>query len=355
MRFEHTVFLWALAAVPLLIILFISIRVWKKKAMKCFGESDLMQQMAPMVSSGKALTKFIFFSLAYISLVIALANPQIGSKMEEVKREGIDIMIALDVSNSMLAEDLQPNRLESAKLLISKLIDRLKNDRLGIVIFGGQAYTQLPITTDYGAAKLFLNTINTNMIPTQGTAIGAAIELATESFDLNSSTSKTIFVITDGENFEDDAEGAAESAAKEDITVHTIGMGSSKGAPIPIYKRRKQSGFKKDKEGNPVVTKLNEEMLTQIASAGEGVYVRAKRNDAGGAEVINPTAVLKPIFAQIDKMDKTEYDSKVYSDFEDRFQYFLALALFFLLIEFLLSEKKNKWLASINIFEVKKK
>lgn len=298
----------------------------------------------PDVSTGKPVFKFILFCLAFIFLILGLANPQIGSKLEEVKREGVDIIIALDVSNSMLAEDLSPNRLERAKRAIEQLVDKLHNDRIGIIVFGGQAYTQLPITTDYAAAKLFLSTTSTDLIPTQGTAIGAAISLAMESFDFKNNSGKTIVIITDGEDHEGDVMEEIKSATEKQVVIHTIGMGSSQGAPIPIYKQGRQLGFKKDKEGNSVVTKLNEEMLAQIASTGNGIYVRASNAESG----------LNIILDKINKMQKAEFGTKIYTDYEDRFQYFIAISLFFLLVEFMVSERKSKWISGIKLFEVKK-
>ena len=343
-RFENTMFLWLLLTIPVFIVIYIILKRWQNKAFSQFGESSLIDRLTIGKSTSKPFFKFLLFSLAYALLVIGIANPQIGTKLEEVKREGVDIMIALDVSNSMLAEDLTPNRLESAKRAISRLIDQLHNDRIGIIVFGGQAYTQLPITTDYAAAKLFLSTVSTNMIPTQGTAIGAAIELGMESFDFKNSSGKAIVIITDGENHEDDAVKEAQKAAENGVLIHTIGMGSAKGAPIPIYRGRNQIGYRKDKAGNTVVTQLNENMLQEIASAGNGMYVRATNAQSG----------LKMIMDKINTMEKAEFGSKVYTDYEDRFQYFIGAALLLLLIEFFISERKSDLFNGFNLFETKK-
>lgn len=298
----------------------------------------------PNVSKTLPVVKFAFYVLAMLFLLVGLANLQFGTKLDEVKREGVDLMIALDVSNSMLAEDLSPNRLERAKRAIYQLIEKLHNDRLGIIVFAGDAYVQLPITTDYSSAKLFLETIGTDIVPTQGTAIGSAIELAMESFDFENGTSKSIIVITDGENHEDDASGAAASAYAEGVAVHTIGMGAEKGAPIPIYKNGAQIGFRTDNTGNTVVTKLNETMLKDIASAGGGSYVRASNANAGLGIIMN----------EIDKLEKKEFGSKSIKDYEDRFQAFLIVALILLVIEFFISNRKSSKLDGINLFEVKK-
>jgi Ca-activated chloride channel family protein len=277
-------------------------------------------------------------------VIIGIVNPQSGTKLEEVKRKGADLMICLDVSNSMKAEDLKPNRLEKAKQSISKLVDKLEGDRIGIIVFGGEAYVQLPITTDYAAAKLFLESINTEMIPTQGTAIGAAIDLAVESFGKDEGKNKAILIITDGENHEDNAVKAAESAAEKGITIHAIGMGSVDGAPIPIYKNNVREGFRKDKEGNTVITKLDEKTLQEIATAGNGIFVRATNADAG----------LNYVLDAIGKLEKKEFESKMYSDYEDRFQWFIAAAFILLLIETFLTERKSKLYQQLNLFNDKK-
>jgi Ca-activated chloride channel family protein len=244
----------------------------------------------------------------------------------------------------MLAEDIKPNRLQRARQAISKLVDDLRNDRIGIVVFAGKAYTQLPITTDYAAAKLFLSTINTDIVPSQGTAIAEAIRLSTESFSENDHE-KAIIIITDGEDHEGDAIVAAEKALEKGIRVYTIGMGLPEGAPIPVYdKYGNQQGFKKDLSNNTVVTKLNEQMLRQIAAAGEGEYVRANNTQAG----------LGFIFDEINKLEKTAFESRVFSDYEDRFQYLIAIAIALLIIEFVILERRGKRLRNLNLFGKKK-
>lgn len=343
-RFEHTIALWAiLGVIPLIVFVFIYVQNWKKRKRKAFGNTAMIKRMMPLVSNPLAIVKFVLYSAAILSLLLGIANLQFGTKMEEVKREGIDLMIALDVSNSMMAEDLKPNRLERSKRAIYQLIEKLHNDRLGIIVFAGDAYVQLPITTDYSSAKLFLETIGTDIVPTQGTSIGSAIDLAMESFDLENGTSKSIIVITDGENHEENAVENATIAAQEGVTVHTIGMGSEGGAPLPIYKRGAQIGFRTDKEGNTVVSKLNEQMLKEIALAGNGTYVRATNAKAG----------LSLIMEEIDKMEKKEFGSKSFKDYEDRFQLFLLIALILLIVEYFISNRKSSKLDDVNIFEKK--
>lgn len=340
MQLENSYFMYAFALIPIFVILYLLTAGWRKKAMKRYGDYVLVQKLIPGVSKAKRNWKIILFCLGFTFLVIGLVNPQIGTKLEEVKRKGADIMLCLDVSNSMKAEDIQPNRLEKSKQAISKLLDKLDGDRIGIIVFGGEAYVQLPITTDYAAAKLFLESINTDMIPTQGTAIGKAVDLAVESFGKDEGKNKAIIIITDGENHEDDAVRATEAAAEKNITVHTIGMGSENGAPIPVYRGDVQEGFRKDQAGNTVVTKLNEPMLQEIAAAGNGVYVRATSSDPGLNSVLN----------QLDKLEKKQFDSKMYSDYEDRFQPFILVALFFLLTDAFLTERKSKLYKRLNLF-----
>jgi len=343
LRFEHIAILWALTAVPIMVVVFFAVRKWKSKALSALGNRATVLRMIPEVSFSRPAWKFVFFVLAYASLVVGAANPQIGTTMEEGKREGADLMILLDVSNSMLAGDLAPNRLENAKRAISQLIDNLHNDRIGIVIFAGEAYVQLPITTDYSAAKMFLNNITTDIVPTQGTAIGAAIDMGLKSFDYVNGSSKAMILMTDGENHEDDAVGAAKRARDKNVAIHVIGLGSAEGAPMPIYENGNPVGFRKDEKGETVMSKLNEPMCKEISTAGDGVYVRASNANSG----------LGLVMDQIAKMDKKSYSSKMFKNYEDRFQFFLAFAVVMLLLEFFISSRKNKKLTELNLFEVK--
>lgn len=242
-RFAHSIYLYALAAIPLFLLLFALMLRWRHVAIKKIGDRILIKKLMPDASVPKYWLRFVVIILAFAALVVGIANPQIGTKLEEVKREGVDIVIALDVSNSMRAEDIRPNRLERSKQAISRLVDKLQNDRIGIVVFAGTAFVQLPITNDFAAAKLFLSTIEPDMLATQGTAIGAAIELASNSFDKKDKKFKSLIIITDGENHEDDALGEAKKAAEQGIIIHTIGMGSIAGGPIPIYRNNAQSGI----------------------------------------------------------------------------------------------------------------
>lgn len=343
-QLENKYFLYALILLPVFIILFWLTNRWRKKALASYGDMTIIQQLFPDVSKVKRIFKFILFVFAFTLIIIGIVNPQSGTKLEESKRKGADLMICLDVSNSMKAQDLQPNRLEKAKQSITKLIDKLEGDRIGIIVFGGEAYVQLPITTDYAAAKLFLESINTDMIPTQGTAIGAAIDLAVESFGKDDGKNKAILIITDGENHEDNAIKAAEVASENGFTIHTIGMGSVDGAPIPFYKNNVREGFRKDKNGNTIMTKLDERALQEIATAGNGIFIRATNSDNG----------LNYILDAIDKLEKKEFESKIYSDYEDRFQWFISAGLLLLLIETFLTERKSKLYEQLNLFNDKK-
>jgi Ca-activated chloride channel family protein len=340
MQLDNPYFLYAFAVIPLIILLFIITASWRNRAMKAYCDLHVRFKLLPDVSDSKRTWKFVLYTMAFIFLIIGMVNPQVGTTLEEVKRKGADLMICLDISNSMKAEDLQPNRLEKSKQAIAKLIDKLQGDRLGIIVFGGDAYVQLPITTDYSAAKLFLESISTDMIPTQGTAIGKAIDLAVESFGKDEGKNKAIIIITDGENHEDDAVKAAAAAAEKGITIHTIGMGSENGAPIPIYKGTVQEGFRKDKAGNTIMTKLNEPMLQEIASNGNGIYVRATNSDAG----------LNNVLDALNKLEKKQFDSKTYADYEDRFQWFIWVALVLLVIETFVTERKSKFYERLNLF-----
>lgn len=295
-------------------------------------------------SASKQFIKLIFTISGIALIIIACANPQIGTRLEEVKREGVDIIIALDVSNSMKAEDIRPNRLERSKQSISRLIDKLDNDRIGMIVFAGQAYVQLPITSDYAAAKLFLSNIEPEIIPTQGTCIGCAIDLAVKSFVGTDKKYKALIIITDGENHEEDAVEAAKKANEQGIIIHTIGMGSIDGAPIPIYRNGVQVDFQKDHGGNTVITKLDPLALERIAAEGKGIFIQASNSDDG----------LNTIQMQINKMEKKSFGVKQFTGFEDRFQYFLAAGLLLILIEFTFSERKSKLIQKLNLFNEKK-
>ncbi len=333
-------YLWALILVPVFIIIYIVNIKLKKKSLAKFGDNQVIKGLMPLVSKRRPLFKFILMIIALSLIIIAAARPQFGSKLKEVKAEGVEIIIALDVSNSMLAKDIRPNRLEKAKRAISRLLDNLRNDKIGLIVFAGDAYTQVPITTDYTATKMFLSSINTDFVPKQGTAISEAIELATKSFSPDNEQKKVLIILTDGENHEDNPVQAARDAKEKGILVYTIGMGLNKGVPIPIKGR---SDYRKDNNGNVIITKLDEATLVKVAQAGGGIYIRANAAKVG----------LSNLYKEIDKLDKTELETLVYSEYEDHFQYFIGIALFLLLIEFIVLERKNKRLEKIKLFSLK--
>ena len=281
----------------------------------------------PSWSKSKVWVRAVLYSLAFFFFVIGLARPQIGAKVSERKAKGAEIMVVLDVSNSMLAKDYTPNRLERAKLAISRITDKLQDDRIGLIIFAGSSFVQLPITTDYVSAKMFLNSISTESVPIQGTAIGEALQTAMKSFSAQSEHSRAIILITDGENHEDDAVAVAGQAAEAGIKVYTIGVGSAEGQPIPV-----SGGLLKDKDGQIVVTRLDEETLKEIASAGNGAYVRAGNDEFG----------LTPIIEDIKKMEAEEFNSIVFEEYDEQFMYFLGIALFFFVLEMLIGERKSR-------------
>lgn len=344
-RLEHFEYLYGLALIPVFVLLYFYYRYKRKKLLNLYGDYSLVNKLIPEVSKYKPWVKFSLMMIALLLIIIGISNPQIGSKVEEVKREGVDIIIALDVSNSMMSEDIKPSRLERAKQLVLRLVDKLQNDRIGIVTFAGDAFLQLPLTSDFSSAKLLINTVDTETIPTQGTAIGKAIETAVSSYPDTENKYKALIIITDGENHEDDAVNAAKEATKKGIIIHTIGMGSQQGSPIPIYNNGSLSGFMKDDQGNTVISKLDITTLEQIAASGNGRFFLSASSDPDLAQLIT----------DISKMDKKEYSSQMFTDYESRFQYFLAAALVFLLIEFLLSEQKNKFIESLNLFGERKK
>ncbi|MFN2423874.1 MAG: VWA domain-containing protein, partial [Cryomorphaceae bacterium] len=296
LRFEKPKMMWFFAVGPAMLFIFIMMTWSKNRRFDKFAEAGLLGYLVADVSSINSTAKYILWRLAAAFVVIALVNPQLGSKMTEAKVEGIEVMIAVDVSNSMLAEDLRPDRMTLARRAIERFIGRLRGDRVGIVVFAGEAYVQLPITNDYGAAKLFLNSVKPDVVPTQGTAIGAAIEKSLASFDFSSPARKAIIVISDGENHEDDAVGAAESARSREVVVHTIGIGSTQGSPIPDVVNGSKSGFRKDRDDNTVITRLNEDMLKQIATAGGGTYVKASAAEVG----------LNTLLDELNELEKTD-------------------------------------------------
>jgi len=332
-RFEHTEYLWALLLIPLLIGLY-GFRYFRRRSdLKKFGNPVIITSLMPDYSSFRRKVKTILLISVVALLVLAIAGPQFGSKLREVKREGIEIMVALDVSNSMLAEDIKPNRLERAKQELSRLMDKLENDRVGLIVFAGDAYTQIPITNDYLSAKMFLAGINTSMVSRQGTDIGSAIELATRSFSPKTAASKAIIIISDGENHEGNVKEACEKATKSGIRIYTIGMGLPQGVRIPLNENEYNRDFRRDNKGNFVVTRLNEQMLADIAASGDGKYYRAN----------SPNIGLNDLLSHLDQLNKTEMKFRVYTEFEEQFPVLVWVAFGLLVFDFILIDRKNRW------------
>ncbi len=326
-HFAHAEYLFLLFLIPVFFLYQAVVLRMRRRRIRKFGDEVLVSRLMPSWSKSKVWVRLSLFSIGFFFFVIGLSRPQIGAKLKEHETKGAEIMIVLDVSNSMLAEDYSPNRLERAKLAISRLVDKLRDDRIGLIVFAGNSFVQLPITTDYVSAKMFLNSISTESVPVQGTAIGDAINTAMRSFSAQSEKSRAIVVITDGENHEDDPVAAAKQAAELGTRVFAIGVGSPEGKPIPM-----DGELLKDKDGEIVVTRLDEKVLQEVAQAGNGVYVRAGNSEFG----------LNPIIDDIRKMDDEKYSSIVFEEFDEQFMYFLGIALFFFVIEMLVGDRKAR-------------
>ena len=320
-------FLYLLLLIPVFLVGYGILRHMRSRRVKAFGDPALTEKLMPSRSKSKGWVRMVIFCLGFALFSIGLARPQTGARLAERKTKGAEIIVALDVSNSMLARDYSPNRLERAKLSISRLTEKLQDDRIGLIIFAGTSFVQLPVTTDYVSAKMFLGSIDTGSIPVQGTAIGDAIRLGIKSFSAQSEKSRVIIVISDGENHEDDAVGAAKEAAELGIKVYTIGVGSAEGQPIPI-----DGELMKDRDGNIVVTKLNEQMLRDIARAGGGAYIHAGGEEFG----------LNPIIDDIRRMEDEEFGSVVFEEFDEQYMYFFGAAFLLFVIEMLIGERKPR-------------
>ena len=338
-RFGEPACLYLLAILPLLAVFYVYTNYRLRKRMRKYGDLALLRQLMPDVSAHRVHLKFGLMFTAIALIIFVLARPQFGSKMETVKRSGIETVIALDISNSMLAEDVQPNRLEKSKRLVSKLMDSFTNDKVGMIVFAGQAFTQLPITSDYISAKMFLDAIDPSLIASQGTDIGGAINLATKSFTPKEEVGRAVIIITDGENHEGGAEEAARDAAEKGMQVFVLGVGSPEGAPIPAATGR-SNDFRKDKEGNVIVTRLNEQMCRQIAQAGKGMYIR----------VDNSNSAQRILQAEIDKLAKADVETTVFTEFDEQFVVVAWIALIVLVLEVLVLERKNPLFKNVRIF-----
>lgn len=339
-RFEEPAYLYLLLLLPFLVAFYLYSNYRKRKSIRRFGDPVLMAPLMPAVSKHRPDVKFAITLLAIGLFAVLLARPQFGSKLETVKRQGIEVIIALDISNSMLAQDVQPSRLEKAKRIVARLVDKMQNDKVGMIVFAGDAFTQLPITSDYISAKMFLETINPSMISKQGTAIGAAIDLATKSFTPNEGVGRTVILITDGENHEGGVDEAIQRATEKGIQVNVLGVGSPDGSPIPADNG---NDYRRDRDGNVIVTRLNEQMCQEIAQKGKGIYVR----------VDNTNNAQRAISKEIDKLAKADVETQVYTDFNEQFQAVAWIILILLLAEMLILECKNPLFRNIHLFSKK--
>ena len=338
-QIEEPKYFFLLAIIPILWLAYFYMRYWQKKQQKKFADAKLMNKISSETSNFKPFIKLILLSLSLLFLITGLANPKMGTKLETVKRKGVDIVFAVDVSKSMDAEDIAPSRLEKAKRLVSKIIDNLGTDRIGIIAYAGEAYPLLPITTDYAAGKIFLQNMNTNLVSSQGTAIDDAINLATTYFD-DDDTNKILVIISDGEDHSEKAVVAAKEAAKKGIIVFSIGVGTRKGSVIPIKKNGNLYGYKKDKNGQTVITRLNDKILREIATATKGKYI----------DGTDTKQVVNYITDGLKKMDKKEFETTKFSEYKDQFQWFLLTGLFFLVLYILVLERETQWLRKLNLF-----
>ncbi|WP_299526174.1 VWA domain-containing protein [Winogradskyella sp.] len=339
-RLDEKIWFWTLLVIPVIILLFLLLQIWKQSAQKKFADSYLLKRLSPNRSLFKGVLKVLVLCGAFACLSLALVNPKIGTKLETVRSQGVDIVFAVDVSKSMLAEDIAPNRLEKSKQLVREIINSLASDRIGIIAYAGKAFPQLPITTDYASAKMFLQNMNTDMLSSQGTAIHEAIQLAKTYYDDEEQTNRILIIISDGEDHEGDAVDIAEEAREEGIRILTVGVGDEKGGPIPIKRNGIVLNYKKDNSGETVITRLNETTLREIAEETEGIYV----NGSNTAEVVE---TIKDV---LDKMDKKEFESKQIADFKDQFQWFLGLGILLLFIDIFFLERKTAWLKKLNLF-----
>ena len=341
-RFENPYYFWYFAVVGVIALLFVFYILWQKRAQGKFANPILFRTLAPQRSVFKLWVKFLLFILALSCFIIALANPKMGTKIETVKRQGVDIVFALDVSKSMLAEDIAPNRLEKSKQIISQTLNALVSDRVGIIGYAGSAFPQLPITTDYGAAKTFLQAMNTDMVSSQGTAVSDAIDMAATYYDRDDTTNRVLIIVGDGEDHGDKAEAAIERAIENNIRIFTIAVGTTKGGPIPIKTGRNVS-YKKDNQGQTVITKSDKMTLKQIAEDGNGAFIDKVRTDK----------IVKDLLENLQKIEKSEFESKQFSDFKTQYQWFVAFGMFFILLDVIILERKTKWIRRLNLFNEK--
>jgi Ca-activated chloride channel family protein len=343
-QLEQPIYFYVLFALPVIIAVYLLVVLWKKRAQRSFANNTLLDVLSPSKSIFKGSLKLVLALLVLACMSLALVNPKVGTKLETVKREGVDVVFALDVSTSMLAEDIAPNRLEKSKQLVRQIINTLAGDRIGIIGYAGSAFPQVPITTDFSSARLFLSGMNTNMVSSQGTAMTQAIEMAETYYNDIEQKNRVLFLISDGEDHQGDYASIAAQANEKGIKIYTIGVGTTAGARIPIKRGGVVQSYKRDKDNQVVITKLNKKTLQEIAQAANGEYLDGSNTKELVEQVQNILA----------GMDKKEFDAKQFSDFKDQFQWFLAGALLFLLLDVLLLERKTKWINKLNLFNQQK-
>tara|TARA_B110000908_G_scaffold171401_1_gene234017 strand:+ start:3496 stop:4536 length:1041 start_codon:yes stop_codon:yes gene_type:complete len=338
-RLEEPIYFYLFAIMPLIVVVFLLVLWWKKRTQRKFASAGMLQKLAPDISVFKSVLKLLFFIFGISFLILALVNPKIGTKLKTLKREGVDVVFALDVSRSMLAEDIAPNRLEKSKQIISKIIDKLGSDRVGIIIYAGNAYPLLPITTDHGAAKMFLQNASPDLVSSQGTAINEALNLAKTYYNNDEQTNRFLIIISDGEDHQEETKQLAQNISNDGIKVYTIGVGTEKGAPIPLKVNGSLIGYKKYK-GETVLTKRNSNLLKGVADAANGSYIDGNLTE-------KPVRAIEEI---IGNAEKTEFETKQFSDYKDQFQWFLGIGMLFLLLDIFLLNKKTKWLKKVDLF-----
>ena len=339
-QLEEKIWFWLMVIPVLIAVLFFINEFWKTRAQNKFITRSSLLKLSPNLSRFKPYLKSLMNLISLIFLILALVNPQVGSKMETYKRFGIDIVFAIDVSRSMLAEDIAPNRLEKSKQIVNQIINKLNSDRVGIVAYAGKAFPQLPITTDYSAAKMFLQNMNTDMISSQGTAIDEAIQLSTTYFDQDTNTSKLLIIISDGEDHNNSSLDIAKLAASKGIKIYTVGVGKEKGSPIPIKKNGVIQNYKRDNNDEVVITKLNKKVLTEIAEITNGNFINGE----------NTTFVINEIDKILLETEKVEFETKQFSDFDDQFQLFIFIAFIFLFFDIFMFDSKTSWINALNLF-----
>ena len=333
-------YFYFLLLIPVVLVVYFAYLLWRRRARQAFGDLQMLQKLSPERSKSKPVVKLVLYLLIIAALSMALVNPQIGTRLETVKRKGVDIVFALDVSKSMLSEDMAPNRLEKAKQIVSKTLDQLVSDRVGLIVYAGQAYPMVPITTDYGATRMFLQNTDTELLSSQGTAISDAIELASSYYNEKDQKNRLLVILSDGEDHEEGIDDAIEDARENGINIYTIGVGTEKGGPIPIKRNGYNQGYKTDENDDVVITKLNRTLLEELAREGEGKYFPGR----------STRTAVEGLMSEIETMEKKEFEAKMFADYKDQFQWLLGVALVLMVLDMLILERKTQWFKKLKLF-----